>query len=55
MTQTARQILIDLYESYLNDYLTVEKFSEDNGLTSEQGQALTALARSVWNSPHPEA
>jgi hypothetical protein len=37
-----------------NDFLTVERFSEYHGLTTEQGGALIDLARSVFNSPHPE-
>lgn len=55
MNQTARQILIDLYLSYLNEYLSVEVFAEHNGLTTEQGQELINVARNVTNSPHPEA
>lgn len=55
MTQTARQILIDLYLGYVNDYLSVEVFAEHNGLTTEQGQALINVARDVASGGHPEA
>lgn len=34
--------LADAYLVYVNDYLTVEKFAADNGMTKEQ--ALTALS-----------
>lgn len=55
MSQTARQILIDLYNEYMCEFLTVEVFAEHNGLTTEQGQALIKLAKEVANSRHPEA
>lgn len=55
MDKTARQILLDLYNAYMRDYLTVEVFSEHNGLTTEQGQILINLARDVTYSPHPES
>lgn len=51
----ARDLLIELYNQYMCDFLTAEGFAEQNGLTSEQGQALINLARVVARSPHPEA
>jgi hypothetical protein len=50
-----RDTLILAYLDYLNNYLTPEKYSEHNGLTVEQGHALLALAKTVFNTPHPEA
>ena len=52
---TARQSLIALYLDYLNNYVTVERYAECNGLTVEQAQSLITLGRHVFNSEHPEA
>lgn len=51
----ARQILIEMYLDYRNNYLTVEKFAEHNGLSEIHGHRLIALAREVFESDHPEA
>ena len=50
----ARKALNALYLEYVNNYLTIEKFAENNGLTTDQGQRLIELAREIHNSPHPE-
>lgn len=50
-----REILIKAYLDYRNNYLTVERYAEDNGLTTEQGYALITLAKEVFFSEHPEA
>jgi hypothetical protein len=50
-----RDKLIEVYLDYLNNYLTAEKYSEHNGLTVEQGRALLSLAKTVFNTPHPDA
>ncbi len=55
MSQTARELLQAIYLRYFNEYLTVERYAEDNGLTTEQGLALINLARDVARSPHPES
>jgi hypothetical protein len=52
---TARQSLITLYLDYLNNYITVERYAECNGLTVEQAHSLITLSRHVFNSDHPEA
>jgi hypothetical protein len=52
---TARQSLITLYLDYLNNYVTVERYAECNGLTVEQAHSLITLGRHVFNSDHPEA
>lgn len=51
---TAREYLIKIYTEYRNDYLSVAKYAEHNGLTDTQGEILIALARSVAQSKHPE-
>lgn len=50
-----RNTLIDIYLDYTNNYLTVSKYAEHNGLTNEQASDLLALAINVFNSKHPEA
>lgn len=50
-----RQILIDCYLDYLNDYLTPACYAEDNGLTVAQAEILIDLARDIARSLHPEA
>jgi hypothetical protein len=55
MDSIMREILISAYLDYVNNYLTVEKYAEHNGLTTEQGTILINLAREVYNSKHPEA
>jgi hypothetical protein len=50
-----RDNLIDIYFDYVNNYLTVDRFAEFNGLTVEQAVELIAQAREVAESEHPEA
>lgn len=50
-----RDTLINLYLDWRNNYLTVAKFAEHNGLTVEQADKLLNLARKVMYSDHPEA
>ena len=38
-----------------NNYLTVEKFAEHNGLREDDARAFLAVAHVVFDSPHPEA
>jgi hypothetical protein len=52
---TARDYLIEAYLSFVNDYLTVEKFAEHHGLHQDQAKAFLELAKSVFESKHPEA
>lgn len=54
-TIQARDILIECYLDFFNDYLTVEKYAEHNGLTPEQAKTFLELAKQVENSEHPEA
>lgn len=50
-----RQILINAYLDYVNNYLTFAKYGEHNGLTEEQATRFLVLAREVYNSQHPDA
>ena len=50
-----RDILITAYLDFKNNYLSIEKYAEHNGLSYEQGKALITLARDVFNSKNPEA
>ncbi len=49
-----RQILIDAYMDYINNYLTVERYAECNHLTTVEGLALIYLARRVYFAPDPD-
>jgi hypothetical protein len=50
-----RYRLIEAYIDFINNYLTVEKWAEHNGLTPEQGLVYMDLAREVYYSEHPDA
>ena len=50
-----RETLIAAYLDFRNNYLTVGKYAEHNGLTEEQAYKLIGLARDVFSSDHPEA
>lgn len=50
-----RDVLIEIYEGYRNDYLSVKVFAEHNGLTYGEGQRLIDLAREVVSHQHPDA
>lgn len=51
----ARETLRDIYLDYFNNYGTVARYAECNGLDVVHAQALIDLARIVYNTPHPEA
>jgi hypothetical protein len=50
-----RETIINAYYDYVNDYLSLVKWAERNGLTVPQAEAFMALARLVEQSPHPES
>lgn len=50
-----RDNLIAAYLDYVNNYLTIEKYAEHNGITENQATLLIVLASEVFNSKHPEA
>lgn len=39
---------------WTNNYLTVEKFAEHNGINEQQALAFLKLAREIDATPHPE-
>jgi hypothetical protein len=49
-----RETLINAYLDFRNNYLTVEKYAEHNGLHVQAARVLLDLAREVFNSKHPE-
>lgn len=51
----AREQIIALYLDWVNNYLTVDVFAADHGLTSEEALQLINLGRDVSGHPHPEA
>jgi hypothetical protein len=50
-----RETLITIYLDFWNNYLTIERYAECNGLHNGEAQMLIDLARNVFNSNHPEA
>jgi hypothetical protein len=50
-----RQTLIAAFLDYTNNYLTIGVYAEHNGLTVDQAILLLRLARSVFESKHPDA
>lgn len=50
-----REVLRAIYCNWRNNYLTVDKFAEHNGLTSEQAVKLIDLSREVFETEHPDA
>lgn len=51
----ARDILIGIHLDFWNNYLTIERYAECNGLEYPEAYILLELARTAFNSPHPEA
>jgi hypothetical protein len=49
-----RNVLIDIYLDYWNNYLTFERYAECNGLHVSEVEILINLAREVYNANHPE-
>jgi hypothetical protein len=52
---SARKYLEHIYLDWVNNYLTVEGFAEDLGITMKQAVTLIKIAREVFESDHPEA
>lgn len=50
-----RDYLNSVYLDYFNNYLTVDKFAEHNGLTYSEALELLKVAKSCHENPHPEA
>ena len=51
---TSRESLIEIYLDFWNNYLTVEKYADHNGLEVGHASDLITLARNVYNSQHPD-
>ena len=51
----SREKLAAIYAEWVNDYCTIEKYAEHNGLTLLEAQTLIAIARSCFYNAHPEA
>ena len=49
-----RELLINTLYDYTNNYLTVSKYAEHNGLTEAQAESLLVLASQIASTPHPE-
>ena len=50
-----RDIIINAYLDYLNNYLTIATWAEHNGLTEEQGIKFIELAREIAYTNNPDA
>lgn len=50
----ARDKLIEIYLDYYNNYLTIERYAECNGLKYVDAVTLIFMARDVANSEHPD-
>lgn len=50
----ARDYLIELRLDFINNYLTLDKWAEHNGLTEDEAKDLLMLARKVSDHEHPE-
>ena len=50
-----RTILINAYLDFRNNYLTIEKYAEHNGLSKNDAERLIILGQDIMNSSHPES
>jgi len=50
-----RSVMIEYYLDYRNNYLTMDKFADHNGLHLDQAIDLIRAAKLIFNSTHPEA
>lgn len=50
-----RDILIEAYKDYWNNFSSYQAFAEQNGLTESEALALIALCKRIMSHPHPEA
>lgn len=50
-----REKLAAEYLDFFNNYLTIEKFAEHRGFTTEEATAFLAVAKSCHENKHPEA
>lgn len=50
-----RKTMHEIYLSWINDFLTIERFAEHHGLYVDEAQALVDLAQLIFERQHPEA
>ena len=49
-----REKLFNLYLDWVNNYLTIEKFAEHNGLYVDEALMLVELAQKCFENNHPD-
>ena len=52
--KNAREYLTEIYLDWLNNYASTVTFAEHNGITTDQALVLITLAKSVFESDHPD-
>ena len=50
-----REKLSNLYLDWVNNYLTIEKFAEHNGLYVNEAKTLLIVAKQCFENNHPES
>lgn len=50
-----RETFVKWYLDYVNNYLTVEKFAEHNGVSVDQANQIIKLGKEIHETPHPES
>ena len=50
-----RETLVSYYLDFFNNYMTVEKFAEHNGITVDQANQVIKLGKEIHESKHPES
>ena len=55
MKKELREVLIDAKLDMMNNYLTLEKYAEHNGLTIQEAAKLLDLVNMVYSHSHREA
>jgi hypothetical protein len=43
-----KRLLLEIYLEYLNDYLTVEKYASDKGITVAQAECILSIGRELF-------
>ena len=43
-----KNLLLEIYIEYLNDYLTVEKYASDKGITVAQAECVLSIGREMF-------
>jgi len=50
-----RETLKTMYLTYLNDYLTVERFAEDNNIDADDMHEIIRIARKMYVEDEPKS